>query len=231
MGWLIATYRPVSLFSLRASQATSSGGRTNLVPTMYAVKMALIDVAFRSGEDGSKLFPLVKSLPVRFEPPEEAVVSNTFIKIRREPKQKSPDGPAYIPTVGFREFCHYRGELRIAFDAKILGEPGQARLMELLPRLNYLGKRGSFFQFVSIGDLEELPLSFGRPLDDGAMDFPLDTVIQYLDDFGDQATWQRVNSYSDDTPKLGRDRVFVPMAFPYRRVASSRGYTRYLRTV
>src|SRR5450759_1409122 len=116
MAWLIATYRPASLFSLRASQATSSGGRTNLVPTMYAVKMALIDAAFRSGEDGARLFDVVKPLAVRFEPPREAVVSNTFIKIRREPKDRRQGSPAYIPTVGFREFCYFAGDLRVAFE-------------------------------------------------------------------------------------------------------------------
>ncbi len=37
MPWLTATYRPVALFSLRASQTTSSGGRTNLVPSSITI--------------------------------------------------------------------------------------------------------------------------------------------------------------------------------------------------
>ena len=45
--WLIAEYQPVSLFSLKNSLATSSGGKSLLVPTPYAFKMALLDAACR----------------------------------------------------------------------------------------------------------------------------------------------------------------------------------------
>ena len=44
--WLIAEYEAVTLFSLKLSTATSSGGKTLLVPTPYALKMALLGVVF-----------------------------------------------------------------------------------------------------------------------------------------------------------------------------------------
>src|SRR3972149_6387150 len=47
--WLIAEYAPTALFSLKASFATSSVGRTLVVATPYAVKMAFVDAAFRAG--------------------------------------------------------------------------------------------------------------------------------------------------------------------------------------
>ena len=231
MAWLIATYRPVSLFSLRASQTTSSGGRTNLVPTMYAVKMALVDAGFRSGHDGAALFEMVKPLGVRFEPPPDVVVSNTFLKIRREPKEKKPGGPAYIPTVGFREFCYFAGDLRVALEIAGLPDPTVGLLRELLAGINYLGKRGSFLQFLGCEIQQSLGPGFARPMEELTGAFPVDTVVQYLDDLGSEATWSRVNSYSEESAKLGRDRVFVAVALPYRRVASSRGYTRYIRAV
>lgn len=231
MTWLITTYRPVSLFSLRASQTTSSGGRTNLVPTMYAVKMALLDAAFRSGQDGAELFDMVKALRVRFEPPRETVVSNTFLKIRREPKEKKPGGPAYISTVGFREFCYFVGDLRVALDIAGLPDPTVDLLRGLLAGINYLGKRGSFLQFLGCETQEPLGPGFARPMEEVVGSFPVDAVVQYLDDLGGQAVWSRVNSYSEESAKLGRDRVFVAVALPYRRLASSRGYTRYVRTV
>jgi len=43
--WVIATYQSTSLFSLKPATATASGGRTLLVPTPYAIKMALLVVA------------------------------------------------------------------------------------------------------------------------------------------------------------------------------------------
>ncbi len=45
--WLIATYQPTSLFSLRPANATTSGGKTLLTPTPFALKMALLDAAIR----------------------------------------------------------------------------------------------------------------------------------------------------------------------------------------
>ena len=45
---MVAKYLPTALFSLKTSQATSSVGRTLVVPTMYAIKMALVDAGFRA---------------------------------------------------------------------------------------------------------------------------------------------------------------------------------------
>jgi hypothetical protein len=44
--WIIAHYLPVSFFSLKPAVATSSGGKTLLVPTPYALKMAFIKAHF-----------------------------------------------------------------------------------------------------------------------------------------------------------------------------------------
>ena len=45
--WHIATYEPVSLISLKLATATSTGGKSVLLPTPYAFKMALLNVTFR----------------------------------------------------------------------------------------------------------------------------------------------------------------------------------------
>jgi len=47
--WLLAEYQPTALFSLKISSATSSVGKTLIVPTPYSIKMALVDAAFRVG--------------------------------------------------------------------------------------------------------------------------------------------------------------------------------------
>jgi hypothetical protein len=45
--WLVFRYRPVTLFSLKMSRATSTVGKTLLTPKPYAVKMAFVDAALR----------------------------------------------------------------------------------------------------------------------------------------------------------------------------------------
>lgn len=226
--WLVARYLQASLFSLRASTATSSGGRTNLVPTMYAVKLALVDAAFRSGGDGRAMFELVKPLRIRVEPPRHAVVSNTITKIQREPKDKVA-GPAFIPSVAYREFCHYAGELGVAFDIEGLSGAQVGELRRHLVLVNYFGKRGSFFQWRDLVEQEELTASFSYVAGAGGV-FSPDMVIQYLDDLAPTAVFDHIDSFSVQGARVGRDRLLVPVALPYRRVASSRGYTWYERT-
>lgn len=46
--WLTVSYQPVSLFSLKRSDATSMAARSTLVPTPYAIKMALLKVLLES---------------------------------------------------------------------------------------------------------------------------------------------------------------------------------------
>lgn len=226
--WLVARYLPASLFSLRASTATSSGARTNLVPSMYAIKLGLVDASFRAGLDGQAMFDIAKPLAIRMEPPEHAVVSNTLIKIQREPKEKGK-GLAFIPSVAYREFCFHSGDLAVAFDIAGLTDAPVAGLRAVLPLVNYFGKRGSFFQFRDAVVQPELPPSFGYVAGDSG-GFPSEVVMQYLDDLAPAATFDRVNTFSDDRARVGRERLLIPVALPYRRVASSRGYTWYERT-
>lgn len=235
--WVLACYKPTGLFSLKSSATTSSGAKTLLVPTMYSVKMALIDAAFRSGEDGEEVFELVKPLKVRFRPPEHAAVTHGFIKIRREREVKDAKNLEAIelkrtspfqPTVAYREFCAFDGELTVAISAE--GVEDASRLEGLLPLIGYFGKRGSFFQFAGVDRAESLPERFTFPMDDPPEEFDLNVTVQPLDDLGERATFDAISTYSTSRAKLGRDRVLVQTAVPYKVVSSSRGYTLYRRS-
>ena len=232
--WVLARYKPTGLFSLKSSATTSSGAKTLLVPTMYSVKMALIDAAFRSGEDGEEVFELVKPLKIRFRPPEHAAVTHGFIKIRREREVKDAKDMAAVelkrtspfqPTVAYREFCAFDGELTVAVSVD-----EAERLEELLPLIGYFGKRGSLFQFVGSDNAESLPDRFTFPMDDPPEGFDLNVTVQPLDDLGERATFDAISTYSTGRAKLGRDRVLVQTAIPYTVASSSRGYTLYRRT-
>jgi hypothetical protein len=228
--WVIGRYRFVAPFSLRSSGSTSSGGKTNLVPTMYAFKLALVDAAYAAGWDGEAVFPLVRSLVVRFEPPEEAVVNQTLIKVLKEARGET-DLP-YAGSVAYREFVWYRGDLRVAVAPESDWTEGErGRVLTLMRHVNYLGKRGGFVQYVGVEVAEDLGPAFGYVPGDTRSSIAAGGVVQQLDDLPDTATFERINTFSDESARLGRDRVLVTVTLPYRQVASSRGYTRYRRVV
>ncbi|TCP55766.1 hypothetical protein EV586_103420 [Tumebacillus sp. BK434] len=226
--WLLTTYRHTALFSLRSSMATSSGGKTNLVPSMYSVKMAILDASFRMGLDGADIFPWVRDLEIRFEPPAHAVVNNSFIKVLSEPKTKDPEGLPFISSVGYREFVSFEGDLCIAICVDGLEGDKLSTLKSILLHINYLGKRGSFVQVVEQEMQDELRHTFSVVLGERSTTSSV-VMVQYLDDMGATATFESINSYSDVKNTLGRDRVMRIVFLPYRIKSSSRGYTVYSR--
>lgn len=231
--WLIAYYKPTGLFSLRSSATTNMGGKTLLVPTMYAVKMALLDVAYRAGYTVDSLFGVIRDLTIRFSPPNRAVVTHSFVRMLRKDRSGNSE---FISAPVYREFVHFDGVLAIAF---LLGareneqvthsREAEEVLMHLLPLVNYFGKRGSFFQFLSVEKADELGSEFSFVVGDRRTNLPGDHILQYLDDMSPTMTLQRANTYSSAAVRLGKDRVFVPVAIPYRLAATSHGYSAYVR--
>ncbi len=241
--WLIAKYRPVSLFSLRMTHATSKGGKTLVVPTPYAEKMALIDATFRAfpSQDPSRkareIFDLVKWREVQFRPPRDCIVQNTFIKVLdHEREGESP----FKQTIAYREFVFFPDSpgdsLSIALAAGGLSETEEADLVVLFAHVNNLGKRGSFWQFQEISRQEgDLPIGFTVPITEpewrGLTSYGL---VQSLDDFGPALCaaddgFDRVSTYGEGTIKLQEHRILVPTAIPYRRRSAARGFTWYER--
>lgn len=232
--WLVLTYEPVSLFSLRSTYSMSKGGKTLLLPTPYAVKMALIDAVFRyaSLDAAKRMFDSVKGRRVHFQPPSECVVQNTFVKIRQE--ERGADAGQYVPTIAYRELVFFAGSLEIAMDASGWTDEERAAVIEAAMHVNYFGKRGSFFQFTGSSVLDDLPAGYsianGSPV--GSMPIGLYGVTQYLDDFGpdlctDKDGFERISTYHDKDIKHGKHRVLVSTLVPYHRVEATRSFTRY----
>ncbi len=234
--WLLATYRPVSLFALKTTYATNKGGKTLLVPTPYAIKLALVDACFRAygPEDAADkaryVFDQIKDKAIRLLPPEHCVVQNTFVKIRQESREGAKG--TYDSTVAYREFCFFEGELVIALNIEGLEDESIDLIENSLKHVNHFGKRGSYFQFIKCEGAMELPSGFS--LQDDTTNFELDAygVMQALDDMGetdDSDLFDRVNSYSNKSLTLGKHRILKNTFLPYRLVRSSRGYTYYSR--
>ena len=231
--WLIAEYAATTLFTLKPATATASGGKTLLVPTPFAIKMALLDVACRlEGQPAAERAwdTWLAELRVALRPAQAVVVNNTFIKIlkpRRNPAQPGTQHAGFFQqTISYREYAQLVGPFGIALEAS--DEDMAAALARWLVNVNYLGKRGSFVQIQDVPYLaDRLPVDFiavGGELSQGIL---IDALLTQLDDVGEGMTFDRANIYSGKRIQLGKQRILHHIALPYRLVSSSRGYSHY----
>lgn len=228
--WVIFDLLPVSLFSLKASQATSTVGRTLLVPTPYSIKMAILDVCLRTGwlADDAEADELVRSLAacsVRIGVPERALVTHTIVKVRQEPKKREPGAP-YISNVAYREFVHFDGPFRVAVDLTTCTSNLACLLGRAVPAISYMGKRSSFVQFLGAERTDELSVRFTQSMAD-TVAVPMGVHFAWLDDFGPEANFEALNSYSKAPIKREKHRKFIQTLVPLGRLRSGPGFTEY----
>jgi hypothetical protein len=241
--WTIAEYQPTSFFSLRPYTATTSGGKSLIVPTPFALKMALLDAAIRTQglAQGKTLFPVLRDLKVAVRLPHQIVVNNTFARILRlrEIKTKASEKGAAIAqamanqqwpfqkTIAFREYVQFGGPLTLAFRGL-----ASQNLTPLLIQVNYLGKRGGFMQLLHPPEtVEDLPAGFTLLTEGVNGDFPLG-MLQMLDDCGHSLTFDKANIYDQSRGsqiRAGKDRIFHHVVLPYRLARSSKSYSLYER--
>ncbi|MGB6943785.1 MAG: hypothetical protein WBE37_15405 [Bryobacteraceae bacterium] len=232
-GWLVFSYRPTALFSLKNSRATSTVGKTLLIPTPYAVKMAFVDAALRHGltNDPDQLVRELSAVGVRIGAPSYACVTGTIQRVRQETRaedrKKDRRLPFYRTTIALREIVSYSGLLRVAFDR----EYGTDHLTEVLsrtaPAINYFGKRGSFMQYIGSEPRIALDPSFAKPIGAIAGSRPRQSQLATLDDFGPAATFDALNTFTPVEMKRGVHRRFVETAIPYRVRNYGFGFVHY----
>jgi len=231
--WTIITYRPVSLISLKLSTATSTGGKSLLLPTPFAFKMAVLDIILREAglEQGKTLWPAVRDARLAYCGPERIIVNNTFTKILRPIKGKpSPDPDTglirpLLNTIGFREYVQWQGTWQVAFQP---GDAPPADWARWLSMIAYIGKRGGFIQAEKVTQTDELPRGFTpmEPLQDR---FPMEGILQVMDDCAPHLTFDQVDIYSNKNMKAGKDRLLHQIVIPYRLRKASRGFSLYQR--
>ncbi len=234
--WLIAEYAATALFSLKPAWATSSGGRTLLVPTPFAIKMALLDVVCRAeGVDSAQAAweGWLRDLPVALRPARQAVVNNTFTKILKPRRKEAEPGTAHVgpfqKTIGYREYVYLEGPLGIGLE--VSDQAQIAPLTQWLAGINYLGKRGGFVQLLDVpAQVEYLPDDYILIAPAIGAAIPIPSLMQQLDECGPSLTFEKASIYTDAKIELNKDRLLHPVALPYRVVASSRGYTWYARS-
>ena len=237
--WTIANYQPTTLFSLRPARATTSGGKSLIVPTPFAIKMALLDVAIRTQgvQHAQELFPILRDMRLAIHPPQRIVVNSTFTKILRIYESKASEKEASITkakakrewpfkkTIAYREYVQLAGPIQLGFEGVDFD-----LLVPLLIQVNYLGKRGGFIQLHTTPYLvDDLPSEFTEITASISDSFPLDGVLQLLDDFGPKITYEHADVYSSKPMRLNTHRILRSVILPYRLARSSRGYTLYER--
>lgn len=249
MSWVSVRYHPASFFSLRPAQATASGGKSLLCPTAYAIKMALLNASIQMAGviEGERRFPLIRDLRIALRLPPTITALKSFAKIRRPARISAAtrdDDVARLSnagqypfqsTIAYREFIQF-GDPARGLDSSVVeiacGGPDApanppAWLSETLLAINYLGKRGGFWQPlsapVSMLSLEPDYIEITRDSDM----FSMEGTLQMLDDCGSRLTFQQANIYSTSRVTLGEGRVLRHVVLPYRLERSSRGYSRY----
>ena len=233
--WFITEYRPVGLFSLKHALATSSGGKSLLVPTPFALKMALLDAACRryGVSQAKEMWPSLRDLSIALLPPKRAIVTNLFTRVLKPRRNPAKPGTAHAgplgKTIAFREYVWNEGDLVIAFG--LVNEERAPELGELFLQINYLGKRGGFVQLMRPPQLvERLPVglvSLNPSGDQTAFDSR--GLLQMLDDCGPKMTFEHADIYSGKRVTLGKERVLRHVVLPYRLVRSSKSYSLYER--
>lgn len=228
--WLIAEYEAVTLFSLKHSRATSSGGKTLLVPTPYALKMALLDSACRTlgVKQAESLWGDIRDLHVAFRPAPTVVVTNLFQRILKPYKKMPTEGTSdsfgpFQRTIGYREYAQLIGTMAVALE---FGSMNKEVLENLLLNINYFGKRGGFMQLVKMPyAIVELPNQFVDTSNLQAS-FSLYGTLHVLDDCSPGLTFDRANIYSGKKLKES-DRIQRNIILPYRMTRSSKSFSLY----
>jgi hypothetical protein len=223
--WLYVSYEPVAAFGLRPSNTTSTGGKSLLCPTPYAVKMALLDRLIRHTNvaTAQAMFPLIRSLTVWLRPPQAVAVNRTFQKVQRGWDSKTR---AWTSTIAQREYCFHAGSMTMAFgdipDAETTHD-----LAGWFSAVNYFGWRGSFMQWAgSEVTLSEPNTSDFVNLSTPAAALRLGGFLQRMDEMRPDATFEDVSVMN---PKASGGRVSYTVVLPYQLAHHGPNHTVYAR--
>ncbi|KEF37800.1 hypothetical protein M670_02831 [Schinkia azotoformans MEV2011] len=233
--YLMAKYIPVTLFSLRESDATNVVASTYLHPSPFCIKMTLVSLYLQvyGKNEIEDWVSFLKEVPVYIKGSEEVIVNNTMTKIRKfNDKADKADKEAGIninSTVSYREFAYLSDSIEIAFDKSIENfNKYEKELKYLLLHVKYFGNRGSFFQWKEFNliDSEQLPFGYTCKFDN-SFDVGRLGLLKRMDDFDEGVTFEALNIYSDT--KKSNNRLQNIFVLPYEKQYSSRSYTCYRR--
>jgi hypothetical protein len=98
----------------------------------------------------------------------------------------------------------------------------------IAPAVNYFGKRGSFFQFEGSEDRAQLDSTFTRPTEQ-IQQVPPRCHLATLDDFGPDANFDALNTFSNTPMKRGKHRTWIESTVPLGIHNVGPGFVHYRR--
>lgn len=237
--WLEATYKPVTLFSMKTSSATNSAAKTLPCPSPYAVKMSLLNamITHKSLNYALERFHIIRGIEIRFALPDNWVVNNCLVRIMKlkrhdkapnnDKKQTLQQDDPFQSTIAFREYVFFKGDLKIALSIpESIEQPLEKEdylrwLRKWLLHINFFGKRGCFFQFVGSSISETLPNGYSQLLNDNLV---APGIIYPLDDVDHSAEFSNMNNYDHKTKAMRVKQIHL---FPFKQISANKSYTQY----
>lgn len=209
-------YRPTTLFSLKDSNATSSGAKSLLIPSPYSIKMAIINKAISfDGIDFNKekeLFGHIRDAKISYCIQGDYCVNKCCIKI-----QKKRDNDPFKSTIAFREYVSMNSDIEVIFEVE--NEHAKEFLMQYLHTINYFGKRGCFFQFIEYKQETSKQNVFMFDMKNNFTS----GLLQEYDDFDSSLSFENVNIYSSAQTKRKKNIFMLPVI----NTGTSKSYSCY----
>ena len=217
--YLIVEYSPVSLFSLKQSNATDKAAKSLPSPSPYSVKMALLYnlITKTSIKYAKKHFKLIRDLKMRFSVGSKFVINNFLVKIRyvKSGQQK--------PTPSFREYVYHDDNLRIGIDLSDIEDKDIDFFKKWFMVINYFGKRGCFFQYIGSSIEKELGEGYSQVVDAPPTE---KGIVVALDEVEESAKFKHMNNCAKGYIAKRKEQLHF---FPFERFQTSRNFTAYRR--
>lgn len=209
--WIETEFRFVGAFSLRPSNATATSGRSLLLPTPYAIKMALLDqfISWQGFGLASKYFANIRDLKISIEPPQIVVVSQMTRHIHRFDDELNK----WKGNILNQQYCFYSNPIRFCFGTE--DSNFVEILAQLLIGLEYLGQRGGFIQNLGVIKAVDSPTTNFVDLQQAADIRKLSLgIVQRMDDMQLTTTIDDVSRFGTGKPKLASRRQY-DILLPY----------------
>jgi CRISPR/Cas system-associated protein Cas5 (RAMP superfamily) len=218
--WIAANYHFPSTFSYKIPDFSMYYAASSPVPSPSTFKLALVSALISQTGDIQKtrnFFNGIKTSEILFGLPEYLTIYKAFIKRLKKRRQER----GFDRTFGIREYVTLSGPLTIYLNVL---EKLKNEVFLALKNIRYIGSSDSICSCMKVyEDVEPQPQSLARPYETEKTD----GIIFQLRDFKEEATFDKVNRYSNKKLALQRDIRIVPYILPLKVEKRGKNFITY----